>query len=162
MAAEWHIAKHIVKMPLEMAQMLCTAHRLCDGEEYTELSAGGRNMKRWRLSDDRDGVLYKAAYVNHPCSLWIRESISNYEWAIDHFCGLLDTYTNRYGKEHKSGQLLPWLAKAPKSIAQSAMTPFAQAMPDQYKNQCAVTAYRNYYVGDKAHLFEEGYTPPWR
>jgi len=62
---------------------------------------------------------------------------------------------------HKSGQLLPWLAKAPTNIAQSAMTPFAQAMPDKYKNECAVTAYRDYYLGDKSELFEKGYTPPW-
>lgn len=159
-AASWQCAKHIPKMNLEQAQMLCTAHRVLDGEEYTELSASGRNMKRFRLADDRE-VLYKAAYVNHPCSLWVRESIENYEWAINHFCGLLDTYTSRFGKEHKSGGLLPWLSKAPKSIAQSAMTPFAQAMPDKYKNECAVTAYQSYYVGDKAHLFEKGYIPPW-
>lgn len=160
-AASWAIAKHVVKMPLESAQMLCTAHRVLDGEEYTELSPGGRNMKRWRLPDDRDEVLYKAAYVNHPCSVWMRESSGNYEWAIDHWCGQLDEYTRRYGKEHKSGQMLPWLAKVPNNIAQSAMTPFAQAMPDKYKNECAVKAYRDYYLGDKAHLFEKGYHPPW-
>jgi hypothetical protein len=78
------------------------------------------------------------------------DGAENYEWAINHFCGQLDIYTRRYRKEHKSGQLLPWLAKAPNNIAQSAMTPFAQAMPDKYKNECAVKAYRDYYLGDKA------------
>jgi len=49
--------KMLVKMPLETAQMLCTAHRELDGDEYA----------------DKVG-LYKRAYWNHPCTVWAREN----------------------------------------------------------------------------------------
>ena len=52
-AAKSQPDKMLVKMPLETAQMLCTAHRLLDGDEYAD-SVG----------------LYKKAYMNHPCTIW--------------------------------------------------------------------------------------------
>ena len=51
--AKWHIDKHIVKMPIEYAQLMSTAHRLLDGEMYLGKTAIGRNIKRWRLYDER-------------------------------------------------------------------------------------------------------------
>ena len=60
--------KMLVKMPLETAQMLCTAHRVLDGDEYA----------------DKEG-LYKTAYKNHPCTIWARESSINYMWLYKHF-----------------------------------------------------------------------------
>ena len=63
--------KMLVKMPLETAQMLCTAHRILDGDEYA----------------DQEG-LYKEAYINHPCTIWARESSANYWWLYSHFIAL--------------------------------------------------------------------------
>ena len=56
--AKWHIDKHIVKMPIEYAQLMSTAHRLLDGEMYLGKTAIGRNIKRWRLHDEREDILY--------------------------------------------------------------------------------------------------------
>ena len=88
--------KMLVKMPLETAQMLCTAHRELDGDEYAD-SVG----------------LYKRAYWNHPCTIWARKAKANYQWLYDHFIALGDEYKYRYGREHAS---ITKLGKALKKI----------------------------------------------
>ena len=58
--ATYHNDKHVVKMILEYAQLLSTAHRMLDGKEYIDASSG-RRIKRWRLEDDQmENMLYKA------------------------------------------------------------------------------------------------------
>ncbi len=91
--ATYHVDKHVVKMILESAQLLSTAVRL------SGIDAG-----------------YKAAYKNHPCAIWTRQSL------------------------------------AP-NIEDIGVTQFAQAMPNCYKSYDPVQAYRNYYIGEKNHLF---------
>ena len=68
-AAEWMVDKHVVKMILESAQLLCTAHRFLDGTEYVDATSG-RRIKRWMLSDARESVLYSATHINHPSAIW--------------------------------------------------------------------------------------------
>ena len=77
-AAKMMCDKHIIKMILESAQMLCTAKRVLDGKLYMAKTKNGRNIKRWRLSDERENVLYKASHINHPSAIWVRESVENY------------------------------------------------------------------------------------
>jgi two-component SAPR family response regulator len=132
-SAEAQPDKMLVKMPLETAQMLCTAHRVLDGDEYAD-SVG----------------LYKEAYKNHPCTIWARESRGNYEWLYIHFLALAMEYTYRYGKEHLSyTKLHEPLEKHPDNIHRGDMTPLAQAMPDEYKNDNPVVAYRDYVIHEK-------------
>ena len=115
-SAEAQPDKMLVKMPLETAQMLCTAHRVLDGDEYAD-SVG----------------LYKEAYKNHPCTIWARESSSNYSWLYRHFLALGMEYNYRYGKTHASIiKLEEPLSKMPDNITHTSMTPLAQAMPDVY------------------------------
>lgn len=125
--------KLLVKMPLETAQMLCTAHRVLDGDEES----------------DKLG-LYKTAYKNHPCTIWARETSGNYRWLYNHFIALGDEYTHRYGKKHLSVEKLrEALYLAPANITINAMTPLAQAMPDEYKDNDPVKAYRDYVIHEK-------------
>ena len=72
--AKWHIDKHIVKMPIEYAQLMSTAHRILDGDMYWDRTANNRRIKRWRLNDAREDILYKASHINHPSAIWVRES----------------------------------------------------------------------------------------
>ena len=79
--AEMHISKHVVKMIIEYAQLMSTAHRVIDGYEEIEkryvhgsLPARYRNTKVWRLTDARDATLYKATHMNHPSAIWCRAS----------------------------------------------------------------------------------------
>jgi hypothetical protein len=128
-AAKFHINKHVPKMIVESAQMLSTAHHILDGEKLG---------------------IYKISNKNHPCSLWVRQSKSNYEWLFDLALGLVEEYKIRYGnKHHKTEDVLINLTSPPDSIESLGLTEFAQAMPDAYKNPCAVTAYRTYYMYDK-------------
>lgn len=124
--------RHVVKMPLETAQMLCTAHRYIGGS--TELL-------------DR---LYKPTHPNHPCTKWVRASSGNYAWAFQLFLAQLDEYAHRYGRVHGCARLIPDLAEAPASISRGCMTDWPQAMPDEYRCGDAVDAYRSYYLGAKA------------
>ena len=119
--------KHVVKMILESAQMLCTvAHN------------HGFNAP------------YKKAHPKHPCTLWVGKSAENWQWLITHGLAMAEEYTRRYGRVHKSEAVIRWCARLPLGFPQKGLTPFAQAMPEQYKNECAVTAYRAYYQGEKA------------
>ena len=137
--------KMLVKMPLETAQMLCTAHRELDGNEYA----------------DEQG-LYKRAYWNHPCTIWARESSANYFWLYKHFLALGREYTFRYGKIHKSvDKLAQALFKQPDNISRTGMTTLAQAMPDEYKHDDPTVAYRDYVIHEKHYAkWEQGRDKP--
>ena len=156
----------MVKMILETAQLLSTAHRILDGTEYTDKTASGRNIKRWRMADHQDDMrLYSATHVNHPSAVWARATSGNYEWLYRHFQGLCLEYTHRYGKYHKCMSLL-WddLSMTPRNIVQAPMTPFAVAMPDEYKvENDPVESYRNYYrIGKKSlHKWTNRGVPAW-
>lgn len=140
-------------MILEYAQLLSTAHRVLDGIEGIRLSESGRRLKTWVLPDDREDFLYKATHVNHPSAIWARESKENYIWLSWLFEKLLEEYTYRYGKHHKSGELNDYLAYPPDNIPIKPFTQPTQAMPDKYKQDNAIFAYRNYYIGEKSDLF---------
>jgi hypothetical protein len=130
-AAKWHTDKHVVKMPLETAQILCTVRR-----QY----------------GDRD-VPYKATHQSHPCCQWASESLENYVWLCILGIELCVEYTHRYGKTHKCEAIIEdCLKNAPKRIANRGRTPFIQAMPEYCQMDDAVLAYRNYYVKEKSHL----------
>jgi len=137
--------KMLVKMPLETAQMLCTAHRELDGDEYAD-SVG----------------LYKRAYWNHPCTIWARERQGNYTWLYKHFIALGNEYKYRYGREHASiTKLKIPLLKIPDNIVDKKMTPVAQAMPEEYKNENPIIAYRNYCINEKHYAkWERGRNKP--
>ena len=137
--------KMLVKMPLETAQMLCTAHRELDGDEYADANG-----------------LYKRAYWNHPCTIWARESSANYFWLYKHFLALGREYTFRYGKIHKSvDKLSRALFKQPDNISRIGMTTLAQAMPDEYKHDDPTVAYRDYVIHEKHYAkWEQGRDKP--
>ena len=124
-AAQMQCDKHVVKMVLETAQMLSTAAR-----------AQGHD------------VGYKSAYPKHPMTLWVNQNADNFRWAWLHGMSLAKEYTNRYDKIHKSQEILEQLEYYATGN-ESDITEPPQCMPDQYKTDDYVTAYRNYYVGDK-------------
>ena len=118
--------KHVVKMILESAQMLCSIFPQGDAP-------------------------YRRAFYNHPCTKWARESVDNYEWLLTHAYALMDEYLHRYGKLHKSLDAIAFCDDNyhKLNLPNKGLTPFAQAMPEDYKNIDAVKAYRTYYLNDK-------------
>ena len=148
--AKWHIDKHIVKMPIEYAQLMSTAHRLLDGEMYLGKTAIGRNIKRWKLHDEREDILYKASHINHPSAIWVRESIENYFQMYKLYMAVLAEFTNRYGKVHGSSKPSIALIRPPSNIPMVKGTQLPQCMPEicKVKNN-PILAYRNYYIVEK-------------
>ncbi len=160
-----HVDRHVVKMIIEYAQLLSTAHRIIDGDEYIDLTANNRKIKRWRLPDDREQTLMKASHINHPSNVWARANHLNYKWLYELWCNLLDEYTYRYEKIHACARLKNVLAKTPDNIPvglrESDPTP---AMPDDVKiPNDSLASYRNYYTKNKIHLakWKKRSVPDW-
>jgi len=129
-AASYFYDKHKVKMILESAQMLCTAHH---------------------VYGNPDDVPYRQAHLNHPSTIWARESRPNYYWLYEHMIALGQEYTKRYGKIHKTIDKCRFaLSFCPDGIESVVFTQPPQCMPDAYKVPgCSITAYWNYYEQDK-------------
>ena len=153
--AKQHNDKHVVKMILEYAQLLSTAHRILDGHEVTELTAAGRKIRRWKLESHLDSKLYKSTHANHPSAIWVRQSRDNYAWLWKLLDALCKEYTYRYEKIHKVERvgLLEELRFVPSRIAEHPkFTEPTPAMPDEYKVSSSISSYKNYYIGAKQHL----------
>jgi hypothetical protein len=162
--AEMHVDKHCVKMILEYAQLLSTAHRVLDGTPSTRLSKSGRKQQHYILSDQREQVLYSATHINHPSAIWVRKSDANYVWLFRMFGALMDEYTYRYGKTHACERLADALSHRPKNIPKGEFTEPTPAMPEDYKVVGdSIQSYKNYYLGDKVRMFswKNRQTPAW-
>ena len=137
-AAQMMCDKHVVKMILESAQMLSTAHRVLDGDEYAN-----------------EMGLYKLAHKNHPSTIWVRSSELNYRWLWEHYVALMDEYTYRYDKTHATSRLRDALDKTPDNMPaiQLTDTPWSappMCMPDYCKGDDTVLSYQTYYIVEKS------------
>lgn len=155
--AQMHNNSHCVKMILESAQLLSTAHRILDGVESIGTSQSGRKKKVWKLADEQlNSQLYSATHINHPSAIWVRQSKANYNWLALLLANLCSEYTHRYGKVHKcqqSGLVALLLTVAPTNISNDPFTEPTPAMPDIYKVvNDSISSYHNYYNGAKTHL----------
>jgi hypothetical protein len=134
-AASFFYDKHKVKMILESAQMLCTAHH-----HYGEL-----------LGYKPDYVPYKKAHYNHPSTIWCRQNVKQYYWLYNHMLALGKEYTKRYGKYHLTiSKCRDALEICPFGMPDGEFSEPPQCMPDEYKVPGdSITAYWNYYEQDK-------------
>ena len=131
--AKFHKDKHVNKMLLESAQMLCTAHH------YNGNDCGVEPP-------------YQSTHENHPCTEWARESRENYTWLLRLAENLLAEYNHRWGnKIHATTQVVAWLKNYKPWFPNSGLTPRPLAMDYQYKVNYdnVVEAYRAYYIGEK-------------
>lgn len=156
--------KHVVKMLLETAQLLCTVHRV---QNNTYIM--------YDPVTNKSEPLYKATHVNHTCVRWLLEYGDDaYVWLYRHFNGLDLEYTYRYKRTHASMRLRNVLSYAPSGLAvvnrnvltessrleHQIVNTIPQCMPDQYKVPGdTVQAYRNFYNGDKARFAKWKYSP---
>ena len=158
-AAKYHVDKHCVKMILESAQLLSTAHRVLDGLGPAKVfnPETNRSVTRYWLPDERERLLYNATHINHPSAKWCRATKENYNWLGLLLANLCSEYTYRYGKVHKcqeTGLVAYLMLVPPKNIPDGPFTDPTPAMPDQYKIPGdGVQSYRNYYNGEKQRMF---------
>jgi hypothetical protein len=144
LAARYHCDKHASKMILETAQILSTVHHLHGAED----------------------VPYRPTHKRHPCVLWAAETRANYFWLWDLGKELGNEFEFRRGKRHKSSEVIDKLRQAPEAMDRmsTVRTPFAQCMPDEFKDDDAVQAYRNYYLHAKKDIATWDWgrePPPW-
>jgi len=154
--AEAMFDKHISKMIIEAAQMLSTAKHILDP-----------------FKDDEDGarIIYAISHKNHPVSIWIRTSLENYLWTLDMVDAMHEEWRFRYGHGdnhyHSSfiiAQYLRTYCPPAEVFPERGLTPFAQAMPDEYKSADAVESYRKYYQSpDKRRIasWKKREAPEW-
>ena len=140
--AKDHCDKHCVKMILEYAQLLSTAHH-----EW------GSNIPE----------LYRATHRNHPSAKWARENTQHYHWLYRLWEALSQEYTTRYGKVHRSwDRLSTALRDSPRAMPKGEYTDPPQCMPNQYKCSDTVQAYRDYVRLDKEFaVWKYTTTPEW-
>ncbi|MFW6357973.1 MAG: pyrimidine dimer DNA glycosylase/endonuclease V [Chroococcales cyanobacterium] len=119
--------KHIVKMPVESAQILCSvAHR----HGYSHAP-------------------YRPFSVKHPCVIWAGNTRGNWEWMVTHALTLCEEYTRRYGKRHKSQDVIEWVKEHSAGPETGELEPFVMAMPEECKGKNPIEAYRRYYLDYK-------------
>jgi hypothetical protein len=132
-AANYHCDKHVVKMILETAQLLYSAHWITNQDKLPEIA-------------------YRKTHPNHPCAIWTRESLANYTWLCELGMALCEEYTFRYDKVHKTQNHITWLSLNPPDIPSLGVTTIRQAMPDEYKRPNPVDGYRTYYCENKMKI----------
>lgn len=140
-AAKMLCDKHIVKMPLETAQLLSSVFSVALKVPNSFVS----------ITDKSVEVPYKLSHKNHPCSLWARQTRGNFCWLIEYGKELCAEYTWRYKRRHKSEDVIDWCDRNKDLLVFQSedLQVFAQAMPDRYKCSNPVEAYRRYYLGEK-------------
>ena len=142
-AARLQCDRHVVKMILETAQMLSTAHLELDGIQ----------------------VAYKATHKNHPSTVWVRSSAEAYQWAFVHMMALGDEYTKRYGnKVHKTiaehAKMLSLLPVNLDDCRKQFVEP-PQCMYDECKRDDTVLAYLTYYNAKADEWAAKGSPMKW-
>jgi len=153
LAAQAMCDKHVVKMILESAQLLCTAQHYFNSDP--------------RPDQYQHIKFYKSTHVNHPCNVWTRKCLANYNWLAQHALALCNEYTYRYNKKHKSQDIITLCSLFyPMGIDVSMyQTQPALAMPDEYKCDDPVQSYRRYYTECKRNEIQMRWTkrkpPEW-
>jgi hypothetical protein len=172
--AEYHIDKHVGKMQLETAQMMCTNHwidhlfgyvpRKITSEEHKELK---EFMKTQRpLPMENRLFPYLACHHNHPSTVWMRESLSNYEWSFCYAHALSEEQRYRTGGSHKSFEVIKNLPEL-KNMKDVGPTLFKLAMTDNMPKELVdpqrpIWSYRNFYMLDKAAMSSwKNRSKPW-
>lgn len=138
--AQYHCDKHVIKMILESAQMLCTV-----------------------LNEQGFSTPYKSTHKNHPCVKWLKESYDNFAYLKKLAYFLNEEYKLRFNhvKNHKSYDVIASLPEP--NLKSIGLTNHVLAMPDQYKNyNNAIESYRNYYIHEKSHIATwKTHKPSW-
>ena len=146
-AAQMHCDKHIPKMCVEAAQMMASA-----------LRRHGATDEQMPLT--KSGTPYKGGYKHHPCTVWAGDSRDNFQWLAQHACILFLEYERRFGKEHACELPIKTMCTMWDMIPEGKLTPFAQAMPDEYRDDDAVKAYQAYYHSKQFAKWQKGTPAP--
>ena len=146
--ATLHCDKHVVKMIIEYAQLMSTARRMLDGEEYEGRTKLNHKIRRWRHPNETmEQTLYKASHINHPTTQWVRESADHYQHLLALWRQLSFEYTFRYKRVHETFRKLHvLLLELPTNIPKNGFREPPQCMPEDVKSESVIEAYHKYYA----------------
>lgn len=134
--------KHVVKMTLETAQLLSQAVRM--RPDWIKLFGGPVAVNE---------QLYRSTHVHHPSAKWARENGNNFDWLVQHGIALADEYNLRFGRRHRSKDVIlacqDFCRHSLDLCGEPRRTKIPQCMPEKYKTNDPVLAYRMYYLGEK-------------
>lgn len=140
-SASYYCDRHVVKMPVEIGQMLCNA-----------------------ISLDLNPI-YKRTHYNHPVSKWVRHSRENYLWTIKHGLSVCKEYTNRYNKIHSSQHVIEWCEGHINDIVFEGhcLTEHPACVSIHCNRGDVVSSYREFYIKDKSYFakWKDGNVPEW-
>jgi hypothetical protein len=137
--ATYHTDSHAVKMPLELSQLVSFVYH---------------HDKFWDEPKPQLLMSFSKSHDKHPCSLWLQENLSNFMWTCELGIKLVEEYRYRYNsnKHERCMLIFHWALDNLPNLEIECMTPFAKAMPDEYKVDCSIESYRNYYKFGKSNL----------
>lgn len=162
---EYYVDDHVLKMIIESGQMICMTNyvhkvlgytpRKLSKEEKENVKEYSNRFREKNISERPIPYLPTKRHLNHPCTLWARKSKKNWEYLKTLIFCLNLEYKYRYesDEDHKTYRNLQKL-NLPSDLKDNGLTEFPQAMPDKYKSENAVDAYRKYYRKGKKHLAE--------
>jgi hypothetical protein len=165
-AAKAHGDKHVVKMILEACQMLYTAHwisvhpelllhrapiKIAAAQKLLNIPEHMESAPKRKCADEPG---FRPVHLHHPCTVWVRTNLSNYMWLTELALAIAEEYeyrfsTNGKSRTHSCKAHAQWLQANPPPLPEGPRTPFALAMPDEYKMSDPVASYINFYSGSK-------------
>ncbi len=156
----WHADPHVLKMGIEAAQMLSTAWHVAAPREIRMVEGVPYLQNQY---------IYKATHTNHPMALWVRENAANYSWTWQYGNALMDEYWHRWGKDsrlqHATRVVINALQDIPDDIPDGDFTPPPQCMPEEFRNDNYIEAYRAYYkyklTKPSIQRYYNRERPPW-
>lgn len=166
LAAQYHCDVHLRKMIIEGIQMLSTIHRERLGREEEILNPNTGRMRKVKVLgeeslyyrqegsklklDVHNKVCCLPSHFTHPVTQWVNASSANYLWTCDLIYYMEKEYEFRMDKPHACyTSWYDYVRTLPSNMESPFSTPIVQMMPDEYKQEDPVEAYRAYYIGDK-------------
>ncbi len=163
-AARQMVDKHVVKMSTESCQMLHTNFLYFHYKSIYGVEPSLADLKKFHAH--LNSKLMKPAMLNHPSTIWARQSPHNTDWLMRHALALCEEYTHRYGKTHGSYAriLQTWGDHFMEEGSWKEASPVSIAMADEYRLDrdayfaenpnlsdwdFVIDSYRNYYIKAK-------------
>ena len=163
------IDKHVVKMPTETCQMLHTNELFYAFVHLYGFEPSLKELKQFHK--DSNSNLMKPAMLNHPSTIWARQSLHNTKWLYEHGLALCEEYTYRYEKIHGSEKRILDMNINLRDAFSDKASPVFIAMDDQYRIEntfddeweFVIQSYRHYYLEGKWRFAEwkQNRRPEW-
>jgi len=161
---------HVLSTIMEGCEMLCLTHAIDNllgfypfvlkNPKYQQVRDFISHQKQFSI-DKRTIPYGRKAHINHPCTIWTRRKAANFLYLAKLIELTNQEHVYRHnGTNHLAYQrTLDWgLLEVPYNLSQNTFSDYItepyQAMPNHYKNDDYVVAYREYYRNEKYHLFK--------